>query len=393
MAEPLTSSDIWRIEAGWGTSPMASPEERKRFAAAGEIPLSSENITRLAEGRGISPMASSAEREAWKMGEYMTGRREQAPVEYGGIGDRPTGSSRRAMRMQAEWDYALGQQLEQQRALQQMEMQQRADTRAQRAQDLEIEKYKLAEDRDERVLNEAGAIVDSIRGSVAPDGTVISNPIRPDDDDAIERLEGLGRFKFGMENKSAQEMWSGLYNDALKFREEKIKQNEQNQLAAANLSARTGKPMREFGEYDEQGIFKPNLNAIVGASEQIKEQEAKSAEEKAIATETRRAEAQAGVTEEKSIASQEREIQREVRKATEDLRKLNASLAGRSSLSETQRSSLQAAKDSLLDKQIDKAALRGFVFDDQEGFKKARDEGKIPSGTRAFIGRTAIDIP
>jgi hypothetical protein len=219
MAEPLTSSDIWRIEAGWGTSPMASPEERRRFAAAGEIPLPSESVARLAEGRGISPMASTAEKEAWKMGEYMTGRREQAPVEYGGIGDRPTGTSRRSIRMRAEYDEAQKQALEQQRIMQQMDLQQREESRLQRNQDLELQKFNMAEDRESRVLDEAGAIIDGIRGATAQDGTTISNPIRPEDPDAIERLENLGRLKFGMENKSAQDMWSTLYKDALDFRE------------------------------------------------------------------------------------------------------------------------------------------------------------------------------
>jgi hypothetical protein len=188
-------------------------------------------------------------------------------------------------------------------------------------------------------------------------------------------------------------MWSTIYNDALSIRERKLQESQQQELVAANLSAKTGKSFQEFGEYDERGMFKPNLNTIVGASEEIKEQEAQKAKEQTVETETRRAEAQAKVAEDKNIASQERELNKEIRGATESLRKLNASLAGKTSLSETQRSNLQAAKDVLLDKQIDKAALRGLVFDDQEGFKKAKDEGKIPSGTRAFIGRTAIDIP
>lgn len=393
MAEPLTSSDIWRIEAGWGTSPMASPEERKRFAAAGEIPLPSESVARLAEGRGISPMASTAEKEAWKMGEYMTGRREQAPVEYGGIGDRPTGTSRRSIRMQAEYDEAQKQALEQQRIMQQMDLQQRAESRLQRSQDLEMEKYRLGEERESRVIDEAGMIVDAIRGEIGPDGKVVANPIRPEDDNAIERLEGLGRFKFGMENKSAQEMWSNIYNDALKFREDKINQSKQQELAAINLSVRTGKPFEEFGTYNEQGMFQPKLQGMIAGVEEVKASEATQEEEKVVRTEERRAEAQAGVAERKSKESQQREIQRNIRKATEDLRKVNASLAGRKSLSESQRANLTVAKDALVDLQIERAALDDLAFESAEAYGAALREGRtFPTGTTIYIGRTPVKV-
>jgi|LakMenEpi03Aug12_release.lakeMendotaPanAssembly.Ray.scaffolds.fasta_scaffold178348_2 hypothetical protein len=302
--------------------------------------------------------------------------------------------SRRKMRMEAEYQQSQLKELERMRALQAMDLEMDREARMQRDQDFQFVEAKTRADREKRVQDEAGLMIDSMRGAVAPDGTVIANPIRPEDDDAIDRLNNLaGSFKYGIENKAAASMFDMLYKDAMKFQESKMEQSKEQEVAAATLSARTGKPMKEFGEYDEQGIFKPNLNAIVGASEELKEKESKKEEERAVTAEGRKAEAQAKVVEDRNIVSQEREIQKEIRRASEDLRKLNASLAGRSSLSETQRASLQAAKDSLLDKQIDKAALRGFVFDDQEGFKKARDEGKIPSGTRAFIGRTAIDIP
>lgn len=123
MADPLTSSDMLSIERGGGPSAMASTEERRRFAAAGELPLNSMDMVKFAEGRGISPMAGTEDKAAWKMAEYMSGRREQAPVEYGGLGDRPQGSSRRAIRMQEAYDVRQAQMLEQERALQAMDIQ------------------------------------------------------------------------------------------------------------------------------------------------------------------------------------------------------------------------------------------------------------------------------
>lgn len=308
--------------------------------------------------------------------------------------------SRRQMRMQEEFQKFQAQQAEQQRAAQQLNLQQMEAERLQRDQDLrfenariESEKARIAQDRDAKILNEAGSIVDAIRGSVAPDGRIIENPIRPEDDDAIERLEGLSRFKFGMENKAAQDMWSTLYNDALKFRQDKIDQSQKQELAAINLSVQTGKPFKELGTYTEQGLFKSNVPAMIGAAEQVKTAEEKKAEEAAIATETRRAEAQAGVMEERNIISQEREIQKGIRKATEDLRKMNAALAGKESLSERDQAILQTAKDTLIDLQIEKAALRNLVFESPEQYKSAVDAGnKPPAGTTIYIGRTPVKV-
>jgi hypothetical protein len=227
MAEPLTSSDIWRIEAGWGTSPMASPEERRRFAAAGEIPLPSESVARLAEGRGISPMAGAAEKEAWKMGEYMTGRREQAPVEYGGIGDRPTGTSRRSIRMQAEYDEAQKQALEQQRIMQQME-----ESEA-RMEDtgLEREAKELEKARQAKVRDEAKFIFQSIRGGVET-GTdeagnpTFSEPINPSDESSFDRITNLMGSEYGMENAAARQAVMRLYEDVLRAQESRATQAE-----------------------------------------------------------------------------------------------------------------------------------------------------------------------
>lgn len=125
MAEPLTSSDIIRERMGFGVSPLASMETRRSYAAAGLSPLGTQERERFERGGGISPMATEQEKEAWKQAEFMAGSREQAPVSYGGIGDRPIGTSRRAIRMQAEWDKQQEQQLEQQKIIQQMDLQQK----------------------------------------------------------------------------------------------------------------------------------------------------------------------------------------------------------------------------------------------------------------------------
>jgi len=339
-------------------------------------------------------MAGKSEKEAWKMAEFQAGVRDHAPVGYGGLGDRPTGTTRRARRMQEAWDKDMDSRINQQRAVQYMDIQERAEQRMQRGQDMELKSKAFAEDRESRVMEEASQITDEVLGVVSPDGQVITPPIRPDDPDAIERLEGVGgRFKFGMENQTAASIWTALYNDATKFREDEVNKSKLREGVAAEVSAKSGKPFGELGAYDERGIFFPNLSAIADAQEEISKRQASEVEERTIRTETRRAEAQANVVEDRDAKLREREIQKEIRKASDELKRVKARIDAKGKETKRDREDILAAKTILLDRQIDKADIRGFVFDDQQALKKAMDEGKIPSGTRAFIGRTPVDIP
>ena len=101
MAEPLSAFDAARVRWGWGTS--SDPAERQRFAEAGLSPLTSEERMRMERGWGASPLASKESREAMVAEEVRRGDRPawQLPEAYGG---RPTGTTRRAIRMQEAWD-------------------------------------------------------------------------------------------------------------------------------------------------------------------------------------------------------------------------------------------------------------------------------------------------
>jgi hypothetical protein len=153
MAEPLTSSDIIRERMGFGVSPLASAETRRAYAAAGLSPLGTQERERFERGGALSPMAGTAEKEAWKMAEFQAGRREQAPIEYGGQGDRPLGSSRRAIRMQEEWDKKQTELLNQQRLMQQMEN----EAKQMEAFDLDVrlKERQLSVAREEDIFNKA----------------------------------------------------------------------------------------------------------------------------------------------------------------------------------------------------------------------------------------------
>jgi hypothetical protein len=302
--------------------------------------------------------------------------------------------SRRKMRMEAEFQQYQADQLEMQRKMQAMDLALDAEARQQRDQDFRFLEEKTRSEREGRVQDEAGLMIDAMRGAVAPDGTVIANAIRPEDPNAIERLNGLAKqFVYGVENKAASSMFTQLYEDAMKFREERMKESEENERAASSLSIQTGKPFEEFGTYDEQGMFQPRMQGMIAGEQQVKTGEEAKQEERVIRTEERRAEAAAGVSEKKGKESAQREIQRNIRKATEDLRKVNASLAGRKSLSDTQRANLTAAKDALIDLQIERAALDDMVFENANAYGAALREGRtFPTGTTIYIGRTPVKV-
>jgi hypothetical protein len=302
--------------------------------------------------------------------------------------------SRRKMRMEAEYQQSQLKELERIRALQAMDLEMDRESRMQRDQDFQFLEAKTRADREKRVQDEAGLMIDSMRGAVAPDGTVIANPIKPEDGDAIERLNNLvGGFKYGIENKAAASMFDMLYKDAMKFREERMKESEENERAASSLSIQTGRPFEEFGTYDEQGMFQPKMQGMIAGEQEVKTGEEAKQEERVIRTEQRRAEAAAGVSEKKGKESAQREIQRNIRKATEDLRKVNASLAGRKSLSDTQRANLTAAKDALIDLQIERAALDDMVFENANAYGAALRDGRtFPTGTTIYIGRTPVKV-
>jgi hypothetical protein len=310
--------------------------------------------------------------------------------------------SRRKMRMEQEYrEYQVGE-IARMKALQSMDLEMDREARMQRDQDLQFLEAKTRADREKRVQDEAGLMIDSMRGAVAPDGTVIANPIRPEDDDAIDRLNNLaGSFKYGVENKAAASMFDMLYKDAMKFQESKMEQSKRDESVAANLSAQAGVPMQELGEYTETGLFKPNLNAIVKVNEELKKKEEAATEEKEIEKETRRAEARETVAEKRSKESQIVRIDKELRREGLALEEVAASLglqrdqSGRfniGGLSDTQKKTFRAAENRVRLLEQDKAQLQGFMFDTEADAQAAIDAKTVPKGAIIFInGKKAIN--
>jgi hypothetical protein len=145
---------------------------------------------------------------------------------------RPTGATRRSMRMQQDWDkqYEIIQ-AEQEAARRAererlgYELQLRQENRMQTSQDLAMESARLKEEREARVQDEAKMIFDSIRGKNLPDGTVIP-PLRPNDPNALERVTNLMNMTYGMESQPAKEAVMMLYNDIIKSEEGRQKESQ-----------------------------------------------------------------------------------------------------------------------------------------------------------------------
>jgi hypothetical protein len=105
-------------------------------------------------GWGPSALASREEQRAYQasilMPEIAAGRASVAdlPEAYGG---RPTGQSRRAIRMQGAWDQARKQQLEEQKMAQQMEFERKQNMRAEL--DSAIKLYGFEKQQEQDLLN------------------------------------------------------------------------------------------------------------------------------------------------------------------------------------------------------------------------------------------------
>lgn len=231
MAEPLTSSDIWRIQRGFGVSELASPEEKKRFAAAGVAPLTTGARQRFEEGRGISPMAGAAEKEAWVAAEVLAGRRDpmELPKTYGGLGERPEATTRRNYRMQQEWDKRYETMIQEQEAARQADMEskkfaieQAREERQRRAEESAVEAELAKEQRDLEIETQADRAMKSILGTTLPDGQR-TRSINVNEDDAVERIQSvIASNPYGMEKQIVKETIAMMLNDALSIRQRKL---------------------------------------------------------------------------------------------------------------------------------------------------------------------------
>lgn len=353
MAEPLTSSDVWRLERGWGASPMASPEERKRLYSAGELPMSSGDIVRMAEGRGISPMASQAEKEAWVAGEVQAGRRPETdlPMAYGGIGERPEATTRRGLRMQQEWDKRYEMMIQEQELARKIELENRQSALQGREVTLrERQEARLQaaeakrQDEDLKVSEQADLALNEVLGGFDPAGNPISG-LDPDAPDYMQRR-----------------------NDIIKRYPKATKDD-----AFKTAIATTDKSYFDKLNFDQQlQVQQKSEERMLGREERMVERQAEAEEKR-----EKRAE-------ERLVLSQERELDKAIR----EQRQILAGLQGAKDSPSKQKSLLES-QNKLIDLRIEKAALRGLVFETEEEAEAANP----PSGSTIYIDRKPFKVP
>jgi hypothetical protein len=236
-----------RRQFGWGPSALASPEERAAYEFIQKKPL--------VESGQLSPAA--------------------LPEEYGG---RPTGSSRRAIRMQQAWDAGYALELERQKQLQELARAERdynlrltTENRLQKDQDLDIEAKEIAERENQKVQAGADFILKSIRGGMPLPSGGFSAPILPTDPNAAPALYNLLNMD-GAEHPVVQKIVPDLLQKALQYQEK---------TKTADTEAKVG-IAKELGAYGMSiaDFTKNGQIDFVAANEAIGKAWAKSQQEK-----------------------------------------------------------------------------------------------------------------
>jgi len=282
----------------------------------------------------------------------------ELPEEWGG---RPTGTSRRAIRMQAEWDKQRSQQLEEMRVTQQMQMEQRRINIQERDQfiqeseyDRKLKEYEAAQDIKGQAEIESNNILDWLSGRAVDEQ---GNPIpKPDPKTPEFQTEFLRKIA---ENPLGVELNKGIVDQYMNA--------NKTYLDAQQMTQREESVIRR-----EERAMERQLSA----EERSKERQ--------IESEERAAERQA----ERDIVTQERQIDKSIRDKRQELANLSALAQGKKP-NATQQKNILSAQNQLLDLRIEKASLRGLVFESEEEAEKAEP----PSGSTIYIGRKPFKVP
>lgn len=247
-----------RRQFGWGVSPMASPEERAAFQAYEMLP-------KVAAGE--IPVAA-------------------LPESYGG---RPTGTTRRAIRMQAEWDQSQQAALENQRLMQQMDLEQRRFTLSQRNQTLqEKQEARLqaaeakAQDEALKVSEQADFALNEVLGGLDPTGNPIAG-LDPDAPDYMQRRNDIiKRYPKAIKDdafKTAISTTDKSYFDKLNFDQSRQISETQQATGLAKELAAVGKSIVDFTENGKINFEKANT-ALGEALKEGREREAETIDER-----------------------------------------------------------------------------------------------------------------
>jgi hypothetical protein len=293
------------------------------------------------------------------------------PAEFGG---RPSGSSRRAIRMQEEWDKRREQQLQEVQMAQQMSMQQRQialQERDQFIQDSEfnrkLKEYEAEQDIRGQAEVESNNILDWLGGrAVDNQGNLIAKPDPKTPEFQTEFLRRLSENPLGAElNKGIVDQYMGANK--------------------TYLDAQQTKQREEAALLREERM----LGRQLAAEERAKGRQIE-AEERAQTRAEKKAE-------ESQIIGIDKDIRRE-ELALEDVAAnlgLQRDQSGRfniGGLSDTQKKTFRAAENRVRLLEQDRAQLQGFMFDTEADAQAAIEAKTVPKGAIIFInGKKAIN--
>jgi hypothetical protein len=393
MAEPLTSSDLLRERMGFGVSPLASPETRRSYAAAGLSPLGTQDRERIAAGAGISPMAGPIETDAWKMTQYMTGQREQAPVSYGGIGERPRGESRRAIRMQDEWDKQRERQLKEQQAIRSMEamdFEQNLKLRNQELQEEQVGWRREAEwsrqNVEHRTNQHVTGFLRGIRGGYDEMGNTIPELDPESPDYEVRRKELLRNYPLAAKHPEIEPILGAMdeiYQTRQAAEEDRIKEDRQEQKVSETFriqqeatAAKLGINTDEFIDPETGDVNRVGLMRRIGEAQR---EELDSKEERV------------------KQAKLDEETKREAGQLTKDMRDIRDDIELKTMQASRMKGSVKEAAiieiDALNDRyerrsnEFDKLTLPKLTKEDKESY----DE--LPEGAEFFLDGRKVRKP
>ena len=206
-----------------------------------------------------SAMASREEMNAYKAQEVERGNlpSSELPEAFGG---RPTGSTRRSFRMQAEWDKQQKAAIEQQATLQAMDIQQKQFEMGQRDQEMQENDFyynrgiKEAEQKmDAAELSQATTIVNAV---------TVLDPSSPDYLDRVSVI--LANNPLGADNAGVQKVLDRYDKASARYEASRTLSNDK-QAEDAEAQAKLQAEMVTYGVTPKEmsGLLEPNLPAGV----------------------------------------------------------------------------------------------------------------------------------
>jgi uncharacterized lipoprotein YmbA len=295
-------------------------------------------------------------------------------------GGRPTGSSRRAIRMQAEWDAEQTARLKEE----QMAMQMEKEMRAQKTEDLKysiLENNFEAQQKNESLQTKLQADLSSQRDNVF---SALDN-LDPRSSDFVDQIADIrlkNSLAFSDQNVvgvveqflKVNSIYMGAQKEQQQKQEGLQEKQDQRLTELTKLASQTDRNLSDLAQMDSETGELIIDHVAVGEAEA----------ELDIVTENRRAEAVVQAAENRDIIARQKELDKDIRRENQRLIEFRSQRE-----SKARDRDIETSKNKILDLRIEKAELQGLVFDSEEEAEKAEP----PSGSIIYIGRKPHKVP